>query len=167
MGRPHVVDQIERFVMGNYDYHGLERYDDDILLLEWDIAISREDLTKFSKRAEIDPSFIRVAPYRLYVEREHPVWAHRHAWSVTDVHVGYTDKTCDLFGFGCIYLPKKLIIAFLEADSETRARDPRYHGPDYKDTRFTDQTFSTWYHWHYKGPAVPIDWDIRPIHLNW
>jgi hypothetical protein len=167
LDRPHIVDHIEKFPVMDYDYHGLADVDDDILLLEWDIAISWEDLTEFMKRAAEAPDMVRVAPYKLYEGRSSPVWAHRMVFSTADVNVSEEDSTCDLFGFGCIYLPRNLLREFNETAVGDRCRDPRYHGSDYRDGRLTDQTFSTWHYWDTKQPRVPIDWGIRPIHLNW
>jgi hypothetical protein len=168
LDRPHIIDHIEKFPIMDYDYHGLADMDDDILLLEWDIAISWEDLQEFMARANHTPDIVRVAPYRLYEGRRVPVWAHRVVWSTTDLYVTpEEDTTCDLFGFGCIYLPKRLLQDFHDTNVKERCRDPRYHGSDYNDGRLTDQTFSTWHHWYTRQPPVPIDWSIKPIHLNW
>jgi hypothetical protein len=166
--RPHVVDHIEKFPIVDYDYGGLVDIDDDILLLEWDIAISWEDLQIFIADANQTPDLVRVAPYKLYEGRKNPVWAHRVVWSTTDIHVTpEEDSTCDLFGFGCIFLPKVLLQDFHDTDVDIRCRDPRFHGADYRDGRLTDQTFSIWHKWHTRQPPVPIDWSIKPIHLNW
>jgi hypothetical protein len=70
-GRSYVVDDIERFVMGadndtQFDYRRLVDYDDDVVLIEWDIAVGGEQLRTFIDRARAEPDRVRVAPYLLY-----------------------------------------------------------------------------------------------------
>lgn len=169
-GRAHVVDQLPRLVISGYDYGALASVDDDVLLLEWDMACSIEDQATFEDHAAAEPARVQVAPYRLYTDRPDPVWAHRvltgdgpkdEAW-ITE---GRTE--CDLPGFGMIYLPRAVVAAFLAAPASARGRDPRLDpGRSSADARFTCQTFGIWHAFRWDGPPIRVWWDIRPIHLH-
>jgi hypothetical protein len=59
-GRAYVVDDIPKFIMGNegerqFDYRGLVDLDDDVVLIEWDIAVGGEQLALFMERAKAEP----------------------------------------------------------------------------------------------------------------
>jgi hypothetical protein len=145
--RAHVVDAIEHLTIDGYDYSPLRQAHDDVLLLEWDIAVSQEDLRAFAEQAQASPEDLLVAPYRLYPEGSGwpvPVWAHRRDY-LTFVEEG--EPTCVMFGLGMIYLPKRLIDAF---DGQV----------------FDDGRFSEWHH-STVGKPVPIAWNVRPVHLNY
>src|SRR5580692_1999207 len=60
-GRAYVQDDIERLYNRPFDYSGLKQYGEDIVLLEWDIAVSKTDLARFADRAEGDWPI--VAPF--------------------------------------------------------------------------------------------------------
>jgi len=171
------VDSLERLVISNYDYgRALALLDDDVVILEWDVAVEDQALTEFCARAEKARNRVRVAPYLLYPvssNRTHPVWAHRlmipggaqpvlahkHSTELSrDEFVelasglrwvsGPEEAACTHFGLGMAYLPRSLVAGFLTDN-----------------TRLTDQTFSHW-HWDTLHRLVPIDWDIRPVHLH-
>jgi hypothetical protein len=117
------------------------------------VAVTREDLDRFVGHANADRSRIVVAPYRLYVSTVHgyalhrPVWCHRRA---DGQHVEEGEPTCAYFGFGLIYFPQALVRAF---------RD-EWHG------HFSDGSFAGWHRRHVTD-AVPICWDVRPVHLHY
>jgi hypothetical protein len=161
-GRSYVVDGADRWVMDNCDYRPLfETVDDDVLLLEWDIAVSKEDVTHFAALAAKDPGRVLVAPYRIYYERllPEPVWAHRrwggeprgmaHPAGATPVTTGAA--TCNLFGLGMVYLPRDLMRACADARWSNSIGDVQ---------------FSMWHHAHVERD-VPICWDVHPVHLNY
>jgi hypothetical protein len=163
-GRSYVVDDIERFVMGadghQFDYRGLVDYHDDIVLLEWDIAVGGEQLRTFIERAKAEPDRVRVAPYLLYRggKREGapqvPFYCHRVREPGCRTWVkGPADTYCNYFGFGMIYLPKTLIEQFVGEMSE------RSH--------FGDTEFSRWHLRRAKHRNVPIDWDCHAVHLHY
>lgn len=173
--RPHVIDELERLTIDNYDYTPLgdvwvetpATHNASVVLLEWDIAVDPVDLTTFAARAAAEPRQVRVAAYRLH-DSAGPRWVHRR---VSGRHasgerwIDYMEPFCDYFGFGLVYLPAGLIAGFLDAPAPARGRPP--WAPDsYDDTRFTDQTFSTWLRWRTSHGPVPIDWDIPVVHLN-
>lgn len=160
-GRSYVVDGLERLVIANHDYRSLAVVGDDVLLLEWDIAVSKEDLSLFAAEAAASPERVLVAPYRIYYEHmlTAPVWAHRR-WDgeprgmsspvgATPVSTG--DPLCNLFGLGMAYLPAKLI---------------RRHLADGWSNHVGDVEFSMW-HYLTVSQDVPICWDVRPVHLNY
>src|SRR6478735_9107366 len=72
-GRNYVVDNLPKFLMGDYSYRGLGDLDDDVLLIEWDMAIGKEDLDRFLGHIGDDPSRVVVAPYRVYELTERPI----------------------------------------------------------------------------------------------
>lgn len=159
-GRAHVVDDVPRLLMRDYDYRApLAEVDDDVLLIEWDLAIGKEDLAEFARRAKAAPERVLVAPYRLYHyssdrDRPAPIWAHRRYEGTPEAgtlrHVTEADQTCHLWGLGLTYLPRHVIAAFVAAWGGT----------------LTDGALSGW---HYRNVAgdVPITWDIRPVHLHY
>lgn len=165
--RTYVEDAFtERFFNANYDYSGLAEYDDDILLIEWDIAASPEMLEKFGVAARREPDKVLVAPHRLYDHRPEPVWAHRRIErDGTERWIRENELFCDLFAFGLVYLPQQHIRAFLESPKETRGTPVGVKPEDYTDYRFIDQTFSMWYHRQGLGP-VHVAWYVRPVHLH-
>jgi hypothetical protein len=162
-GRAHVVDGVERLVMTDYDYRVLADVDDDVLLLEWDIAVAREDLAVFAARAAAEPDRVLVAPYRLYIsgregERElpAPVWTHRRFTSPHSMRfVTPADPTCHLFGLGMVYLPRPLVLGFLDFLAGMSA-----------ERTFDDGTFSQW-HYSRVRRDVPVVWDASPVHLHY
>jgi hypothetical protein len=163
-GRSYVVDDIPRFIMGKdgdrqYDYRGLVDLDDDVVLIEWDIAIGAEHLTAFMARAKAEPDRVRVAPYLLYRAGRSPgrppspFYVHRvrtpkvRHWAQPD------DTHCQMFGFGLIYLPKVLIERFVAQ------MEPTSH--------FGDSEFSKWHMRNVTPMDVPIDWDLPAVHLHY
>jgi hypothetical protein len=161
-GRAHVVDDIERLVINNHDYKPLAAIDDDVLLLEWDIAVGQEDLRHFAEHAHRDPTRVLVAPYRIYADAYNlpaDIWAHRH-WGgdgtgtispngATPVATG--DPTCNLFGLGMCYLPREVVREFADIAWSSH---------------FGDTQFSMW-HYQHVTREVPICWDVHPVHLNY
>ena len=159
--RSYVVDDIEKLVITNFKYNDLYDIDDDVLLLEWDIAVDGVELARFVDHANEDRSRVIVAPYRLYGLDGHGYYL-PHLWAHTRVldadadpwktrPVDDNEPTCDLFGLGMTYLPKVLTSRF--------SRD--YIG------RFSDDRFSRWHLRHADHPEVPICWDVHAVHLHY
>lgn len=159
--RAHVVDDIERHVMQDFSYRGLGDYRDDILLIEWDMAVGAEDLIRFREHIAEDPTRVVVAPYRVYESTTRsiplpggPKWVHRKYCGTDNPKdrlrfVGEDDADADLWGLGLTYLPRNIIREFL----------------DFYPGHFSDGTLSGW-HFDRYGP-VPIAWDVRPVHLHY
>lgn len=165
-GRSYVVDDIERFVMGGegqrpYDYRGLLDYEDDIVLIEWDIAIGGEKLHLFMARAKEAPEQIRVAPYKLYRRGgqegrpQVPFYVHRIRTERNRSWAKPQDTHCQMFGFGLVYLPRWALEGFV------RQMPDKSH--------FGDTEFSNWH--RRNAPVhlrdVPIDWDCEAVHLHY
>lgn len=162
-GRSHVVDGIDRLVMAGYDYRVLADVDDDVILLEWDMAAGREDLAEFARQARAEPARVRVAPYRLYMssgkaqaDLREPVWTHRLFTTPDRMRFAQPgDEFCHLFGMGMIYLPRPLVLGFLDFLAGMSA-----------ERIFDDGTFSQWHYCNVQR-EVPIAWDVRPVHLHY
>lgn len=156
--RARVEDGLERLIIDGYDYRPLGNIGDDVLLLEWDIAVGRDELSRFIARAKNAPGDVVVAPYQIYRSTiglhdiSRPVWPMRlyAADEMTARFVTETDSHCHLFALGMTYLPAVLVKAFL-ADH---------------DGHFSDVSFASW---HYRNVQreVPIAWDCRAVHLNY
>lgn len=158
-GRAYVHDSVDRLVMSGYDYRILDAVDDDVLLIEWDIAVDKQQLQTFAARARSQPERVLVAPYKLYHfssdrDRPEPVWVHRKYEGTPEtgrlVHVSEQDPVCHLWGLGLTYLPRWIVRRFLDEWSGT----------------LSDGAFSGW---HYRNieQDVPIAWDVRPVHLHY
>lgn len=157
-GRCYVQDTTERLVMSDYDYRVLSDVDDDVVLIEWDLAVDRDQFDVFLTRVAAAPDDVLVAPYKLYapisrrIDLEHSIYAHRRYTSDESAmrFVTEDDHTCHLFGFGLVYLPRALVGAYLA---------------EHPDAHFDDGAFSGW---HYRNVRqdVPIAWETRPVHLH-
>lgn len=163
-GRSYVVDDIPRFIMGRdtpqYDYRGLVDLNDDIVLIEWDIAIGGMELATFMNRAAAEPHRVRVAPYVLYRRGNNgrsphsSFYCHRIREAGTRTWVrGPQDTHCHMFGFGLIYLPADLIRRFVAQLAPGG--------------KFGDTEFSRWHMRNATHRNVPIDWDCHAVHLHY
>jgi len=154
-GRNYVIDDAERFYNDDYDYAGLVDLDDDIIHIDWDTALSREDLATFAAHCKAEPNRVRVAPVPVYPDSRRglpqTIWNLKRyeGNGMRQVHTG--EPSCHLFGFGMVYLPHALIRGYLEAFPEERLGDIAFAG------------------WHHRNiePEVPITWDISPVHLHY
>lgn len=155
MGRRFVWDPFTPRVEMDHDYRPLlAGLDASTVIVEWDIAFGADDAALFERYCLEDPNIVHVAPYYVYpasTALRDKVWVHRIAkgqtpyrWTTRD------DSSCDLFGFGMVYLPLQTIRDYL---SET-------------DEITTDATFSLW-HYNTGRGSVPIHWDVRVIHLHY
>jgi hypothetical protein len=170
-GRAYVEDDCDRQVMDDFTYRWLADYDDDLVLIEWDLAVGKEDLAYFAAGAARRPEEILVAPYKLYFAADNPnhrrlwghvmdrcgaVWAHMHDPGNLQLEpVADGDPFCSWFGFGLIYLPRGMARQYLEYAQ-------RFHVFN----EFTDSSFSLW-HQHAIKRDVPICWEVRPKHLHY
>lgn len=161
--RNRVDDETPRVYVQQYDNTPLLDFLDDLVVMEWDMAVSHEDLSAFCYRAMMAPERVLVGPYKLYPPSDpkyppHGVYAHRivtNPAALTMRHVTVADPTCDTFGFGFAYLPRDLLLAFA-ADTEFNAAD----------RRMTDTNFSLWHYRRGHG-RVDIDWSVNPVHLHY
>ena len=171
-GRAYVADGLERLIQTNYDYTplGLACVDDDVVIIEWDMALADRDLRRFLAHASLTPVDVLVAPQWLYHVAGGPQIGHRVVDGCgVERWVTPHDDWCDLFAFGLIYFPRRLVHAFLAAPAPQRGRSPFLPADialyPYDDCRFTDQTFSMW-HRYTLGRRARIDWSVWPVHLH-
>lgn len=145
-GRAYVQDDLERFYMSEYDYQPLADFagDDDIVLLEWDIAVSRYDLGMFIGRAHVHAGPM-VAPYDLTRPGTWPHWRVQGS-EVRRIHKG--EPECEYFGLGLVYLPNYVLKEY-----------PVGHP-------MTDGTLSRWFQSSEHAQPVPIDWGTTVTHLH-
>lgn len=159
-GRNHVVDDAERLVNSAYSYAGLADLDVDVVHLDWDQALHREDLVRFADLARERPAHVLVAPVRVYPDSRRglsrTVWNLRtyDGEQLRETREG--EPTCDLFGFGMVYLPAALLRGF-----SARFADELAAGT----VRWDDTGFAGWHHREH-GPAT-VAWDVRPVHLHY
>lgn len=167
-GRAYVQDDMERLLQDNYDYTPLGDIDEDVVIVEWDVAVAPEQVERFTENALSRPERVLVAPHYLYTVAEAPVIAHRRVNLLTGAERWLTsgELDCDYFAFGLIYLPRDLVRQFLDTPAPDRGRSPFLPtGNPYDDCRFIDQTFSVW-HRHRLGRTAAIDWSVWPAHLH-
>lgn len=148
-GRAYVADEAERFLMRDYDYRGLPQFagGDHLILLEWDIAVSRYDLSMFTARAHLTPNWPLVAPY-LIGDPGECVHAREEADGSGYRHLRDGEPDCDVFGLGLIYLPNWVL-------------------RDYpKGTAMSDGTLSRWLRTQPGWRPVGVDWGTRVVHLH-
>jgi hypothetical protein len=149
--RPHVIDGWPRVPVTRFDYApGLLDAGDDLIVLDWDVAVDLDDLRRFAGRARGLGSPL-VGPNKLFGDVE-PVWAFKRyigrdamRWCTE------SDESCHLFGFGFVYLPRDLLVAWA-ADNPGEVLD--------------DMTFSGW-HYRHVAEEVPIDWSVRAVHVHY
>lgn len=145
--RAHVIDDLPRVTVDRYDYSTLLSLKADVISLDWDIAVDRDDLVTFRQRALAAPEWPRVAPYKLH--HKGGQWAiFDHTW--TPLPEGM--MTCCYFGFGMVYLPYRL----LRECHTSREVD---------DTPLTDCVFSMWFFKRHQR-RTPVDWGLHPVHLH-
>lgn len=157
-GRSYVMDDIPRLVMSDFDYRCLIDVDDDVVLIEWDIAVGGEQLRTFMERALETPEKVRVAPYLLYRGGRRggpqvPYYVHRVVQQSVKRWARPEDTHCQMFGFGLTYLPAHFVRGFVD---HLRPQN-----------QFNDSTFSRWHMLTAPNRNVPIDWDCHAIHLHY
>lgn len=154
--RGHVRDDLPRYVMGGFDYRKFfNDVDDDVLIVEWDIAAGAEHFADMLDLIASDPGAVHAAPYRLYTMPSYPGphWVMRRFDENGDLQwVDDDAESSHTFGFGLTYVPHDLWKAYA-------AEHPR------RLAWVNDTNFSTWHHFNVT-PEVPIPWHIRPVHLH-
>jgi hypothetical protein len=150
-GRAHVEDDLERYLNRPYDYSGLPAYHDDILLLEWDIAVSRTDLGIFAQRVK-GRDWPAVAPFLNRDGTHYMHWRYigeprREQYRP----IRKWERTCDLFGFGMVYFPAWVL---------------RDYPPGWGNSSIlSDGSLPRWLQTLPQARPVPVDWDITVVHL--
>jgi hypothetical protein len=162
---PRVVDGLERVITDGPDYRPLAGIDDDLIHLDWDMAVCPEDLAHFAAHAREDPGAVLVGPYRMYagsLQGARPrglaadEWAMRRycagpAGAETAMrHITPGDGACHLFGFGMVYFPAGLLAKFCAA---------------FPGEPLTDIGWSGWHNRNVSYEAR-LCWHVHPVHLN-
>lgn len=162
-GRNHVVDDAPRMLNENMSYAGLSGLDDDVIQLDWDTAVSREDLVLFAELARQAPDRVLVAPVPVYPDSRRglsdTIWNLRRytEGGRTLRYLRTGEPACHLFGFGMVYLPGKLVRRFMDRFAEQLAAGT---------VRFDDTGFAAWHHREVE-PDTRIAWRVRPVHLHY
>lgn len=174
-GRPVVWDprHCEPFYLAGYNYLPLLRkMTGDTIVIEWDLALSREHRAAFEEHCKAESGIIHVAPYPHYHYKpdgwDHG-WVHRND-DLLNGSVSEGEPDCRFFGFGLTYFPLPVVRAFLgdlalPAGELSAARGEQVASLLAEKT-VNDIAFSAW-HWAALGRRVPIHWDVRPVHLNY
>lgn len=144
-GRAYVQDYMPRLLNRGFDYMGLKDYHDDIVLVEWDIAVSRPDLDRFVANAKGDWPI--VAPF-LARDGSHYMHWREEGDGLRPIRKGEPD--CDLFAFGLVYFPAWVI----------RDYPAGYGGSSI----LSDGSLPRWLQERERRP-VPVDWSVTVVHL--
>ena len=157
---PRADDMIPRMLNSDFDYRKLIAYNDDILHVDWDTAVSPEDFSHFAEHARTDPLSCLVHPCVMYPGgmfgsqiRDHSAperAGYRYVNNGTGCrHITEDDEACALWGFGMVYLPGKWLTAY---------------GDAFPGQKLTDIGFSGWY--YRQAGEARICWHVKPVHLN-
>jgi hypothetical protein len=166
---PCIYDNCDRVILRRKylpDYTPLAETGEDLLHLDWDVAVGRNELRRFADKCRAEPGKVRVAPTWNYVTRiknNHTLDGSTTQWllwrqeNVSRRNCYEGEPTCDYFGFGMVYLPAELLARFKE---------------DRPDIRFNDINFSRWHYDVHQGgygrsPGVPVEWDVHAVHINY
>ena len=153
-GRPHVDDGWLKVPVDDYDYRALAETGEDVLTLDWDTAVSREDLLAFAGHAQARPGRILTAPCRLYRRGLPARWnvsLYDRARPEGFVTAAEGTELVHATGFGMVYLPRDLLAGYVAANPGRP---------------MTDLSFCWWHH-HEAEPFLRVDWSVRPVHLHY
>jgi hypothetical protein len=151
--RARVEDQWPRVRVDEYDYRRLADLGEDVISLDWDTAVGRDELRQFIQLARAAPEVPLVAPCLMYEGLPLATWNCRR-WERGTKAMRFVEEgepTCHLFGFGMVYLPARWIKQYV-ADNPGRILD--------------DTSFSAWFH-RVTCRETVITWNIRPVHLHY
>jgi hypothetical protein len=163
----------EPVYLAGYSYLPLfEQMTTDTIVIEWDLALSREDRARFEGHCQAAPDLVHVAPYPHY-EYKPDGWDHGWVHRNDDLLTGSItegEPDCKFFGFGLVYFPLRIVQAFLDdialPPGELAARRGEQLAGLLAEKSVTDVAFSAW-HWAALARRVPVHWDVRPVHLNY
>ena len=147
-GRGHIIDGLERFLQPAFDYTGLKRYGEDIVLLEWDIAVSTLDLARFAASVQ-GRDWPAVAPF---LSRDGAHYLHWRVEGQDQRPITQGEPDCDLFGFGMVYLPWHVIRDYPDG----------YGGSSV----LSDGSLPRWLQEAHGPRPVPVDWSVTVVHLG-
>jgi len=158
-----IIDDCERVYIPSIDRKPMVTLDDNVIHLDWDVAVSRDDLREFARRCAADPERVRVVPtlahqtQRTRTGQPQTTPTHWMVWR-QDYHGGPRielkpgESPAHIFSFGLVYLPKWTIQGFIR---------------DMPDTNLDDTQFANWHNRQTAYQGCPVDWDIPTVHLNY
>lgn len=158
---PHIVDGLPKLWMADQNYKTVSQYRSigtesgwpeekpGFCMLEYDVALDSQGQRAFGAIAIIEPRQVLVAPYRWNNSWIHFVGNDGRGPTPESRPVHPTDRYCDSFGLGCIYIPTDILTEFLSQMNHLG---------------FTDYTFGLWYRQKY-GPAR-VTWEVHPQHVH-
>lgn len=160
---PRVFDNCERIYIPTTDYRPLVDVGENLIHLDWDVAVGRTELREFARKCEAEPDRCRVAPTWAYVtrmRRDHYARGQRTElmiWKYDQrrgrMRVQWGDPECNLFGFGFVYLPTWAFCGYVaDLDPATPA---------------SDTGFGQWYFKATNGQGVPVEWGTHAVHTNY
>lgn len=161
---PQIIDNCERVYIPTVDYRPLVELEDDVIQLDWDVAVGRNELRAFAQKCLAEPDLVRVAPTMVYptrMHRHHKDMEFKDTWLVfKQLPIGRAslepgEPYCDYFGFGLVYLPWWTIKGFTEYQEQQGNGNP-----------FLDSLFDVWYR-KVSGKRVPVEWDTHAVHINY
>jgi len=143
------VDGWRRVIVDDYDYRGLAGVGDDVISLDWDTAVGDEDLRLFAGQAAASPGDVLVAPVRTYYGPK------AGQWNLADADgniLGTGTPRAQVFGFGMVYLPARLLAAYT-------GQQPG--------VKLTDMWFASWHLDRVDPRGAAVCWAVRPVHLHY
>jgi hypothetical protein len=159
---PLIEDDCERVYIPGIDYSPLLDLDDDLIHLDWDVAVGRNELKRFADKCKAEPEIVRTAPYTTYKSRQylnHPWRGGKDQFTVWHYSLGgqkvellQGELNCNLTGFGLIYLPK---LAFAGYMADKPDGEPAMDTP-----------FCLWY-LENTGRDIPVEWWVNAVHVNY
>src|SRR5690348_15233357 len=66
---PKILDDCERVYVKTIDYRPLADLDDDVIHLDWDVAVGLIELREFAQKCMAEPEIVRTAPTMTYKSR--------------------------------------------------------------------------------------------------
>lgn len=157
--RAYIMDQYERFYNQDYGYAGFQEVvnQDDIVLLEWDVAVDQPNLRRFIRYCEDNPDWPCVAPYHK-TEDDELHWMHFRKIGMTPhggelwrpIYQGEPD--CDQFGPGLSYFPKGILNGCPNQDAGSQV--------------LNDGLISRYLRSLPQWRPIPIHWDVHVTHLH-
>jgi hypothetical protein len=161
---PYVVDNCNRVCIPTIDYSPLLDVGDDLIHLDWDVAVGKHEIQAFAKKCLAEPEDIRVAPVMMYGSRFYKDdglspgrWQDKYMECV-QMPVGKRpvqpgDPYCNYFSFSLIYFPYWTLKGFVDS---LRPGE-----------QFRDGNFNEWYGRTTNWRPVPLEWDAHVVHTNY
>jgi len=167
---PYVVDNARRVVINSkrngdsyfVDYRPLYEVGQNMIHMDWDMAIGRNELRDFADRCRENPEKLRSAACRTYPTRQYQLGLDKtkqtewHAWHSLDpkVEVKPGDPTCKWCSIALCYIPWSVWKPFVES-----------YG-DRKDCWASARGLANWYRDNVED-SIDLDWDTNVVHVNY